>query len=64
MYDAVDISNASTTITSYRYLVVYKSTGTSTTSRLVCLIDFGSDQAIDNGTLEVVWATGGVFNLY
>lgn len=61
--DAADISNASTSIASYRYIVVYKSTGVSSTSKLIALIDLGSDFTVDNATLDITWSSGGIINL-
>jgi len=63
VYDADDISESPVTIAAYRYLVVYQSTGVDSTSRLLCLIDLGSDQTVDNDILDITWTASGVFYL-
>ena len=62
VFDAVDVSFTSATITA-RYAVIYKSTGTSSTSPLICLIDFGSDQSSSTGTFSITFASEGILNL-
>lgn len=49
-----------TTVTfTCRYAVVYKSTGTSTTSPLIAYIDFGADQTVAGGNFSITFdATG------
>lgn len=61
-YDADDVSATGLT-TTFRYLVVYKNTGTPATSPLVCMVDLGSDYALTNGTMDITWNTAGVFTL-
>jgi hypothetical protein len=63
IFDATDISQSGVTITAYRYLVVYKSTGVAGTSPLITLIDLGTDYALDTGILAITWSTAGVFNI-
>lgn len=58
--DAADPSWASATISGIRYMVIYKSTGTGSTSPLLWLIDFGADQAVTSGTFTAVLATLGL----
>jgi hypothetical protein len=54
---------SSTTIT-FRYAVVYKTTGTASTSPLVCYCDFGSNQSATNGTVTIQYdGTNGILNL-
>lgn len=63
IYDATDVNVASLSAT-FRYGVIYKSTGVSTTSPLICVIDFtGSGNQTINGVWDVTWNAGGVFNL-
>lgn len=63
IYDAVDLQNTVTGIT-FRYGIVYKSTGVAGTSPLICLIDFtGSGNQTINGIWDVTWSTAGVFTL-
>ena len=61
-FDAADISSWTTvTAADYRYLCVYKSTGTPGTSPLLFLMDLGATQSIAGGTLGVTWsATAGL----
>lgn len=61
-FDADDPSWASSTITA-RGAVVYKSTGTASTSRLICYIDFGQDYTSANGTFSVVFHANGILTL-
>jgi hypothetical protein len=58
--DAADPSWASATISGIRYAVIYKSTGTGSTSPLLWLIDFGADQSVTSGTFTIVLATLGI----
>lgn len=63
IYDATDVSITSFTGT-FRYGIIYKSTGVSSTSPLIAVIDFtGSNITTTVGTFDVTWSTGGVFNL-
>lgn len=63
VFDANDISQSGVTIAAYRYLVVYKSTGTASTSPLITVIDLGTDYTLDTGILATTWSTAGVFNI-
>jgi hypothetical protein len=58
--DAADVQWTGLT-TSFRYIVVYKSTGVAGTSRLITTMDTGSTQTIDNGTYDITWPVSGVF---
>ncbi|MEO8484164.1 MAG: hypothetical protein ABI634_18275 [Acidobacteriota bacterium] len=58
--DAADPSWTSATISGIRYAVIYKSTGTGSTSPLLWLIDFGADQAVTSGTFTAVFAALGI----
>lgn len=49
--------------TTFRYVVVYQSTGNVATSRLISAIDYGSVQTVTNGTLDITWPVSGVFNI-
>ena len=62
VFDATDVSFTSATITA-RYGVIYKSTGNSATSPLVCLIDFGSNQTSTAGTFTISFASEGIINV-
>src|SRR3990167_11065378 len=54
VFDAADTSWTTSTITA-RYAVIYKSTGTASTSALIALIDFGSNKTSDAGTFQITW---------
>lgn len=57
--DANDFSVTGVTFTT-RYGVVYKSTGTASTSPLIALIDFGADQTVSSGNFSIQFASNGV----
>ena len=59
-FDAADVSWTTSTITA-RYAVIYKSTGTGSTSPLIGYVDFGSDQASTSGTFQIQWNAAGIF---
>lgn len=54
-YDSADTVWSGATITA-RYAVVYKSTGTPSTSPLIALIDFGSDKSSSGGDFTIQWS--------
>jgi hypothetical protein len=60
--DAADVQWTGLT-TSFRYYVVYQSTGVASTSRLIAFHDLGSTQTINAGTYDITWPTSGVFNI-
>lgn len=62
VFDATDVSFTSATITA-RYAIIYKSTGTASTSPLVLYIDFGSDQTSTAGTFTISFAAEGILNI-
>jgi len=62
VFDAVDVSITTATITA-RYAVIRKDTGVATTSPLIAVIDFGSDQSSSNGTFTIAFAAEGIINL-
>lgn len=62
VFDATDVSFTTATITA-RGAVIYKSTGTASTSPLICYIDFGSDQTSTLGTFTITFAAEGILNL-
>jgi hypothetical protein len=57
--DAGDVSWTTATFTA-RYAIVYKSTGTASTSPLICYIDFGADQTIAGGTFSIAFDPTGI----
>lgn len=62
VFDADDVSWTTATITA-RGAVVYKSTGTASTSPLICYIDFGADKVSTAGTFSIQWNAEGIINL-
>jgi hypothetical protein len=61
-FDAADPSWSSASFTA-RIAVVYKSTGTASTSPLICWIDFGTDQTVTAGTFTIVIDSTGIWKL-
>lgn len=62
VFDADDVTWSTSTITA-RAAVVYKSTGTASTSPLICYIDFGSDKISTAGNFIIAWNAEGIVNL-
>lgn len=62
VFDAADVTWSTSTITA-RGAVVYKSTGTASTSPLICYIDFGSDKSSTAGDFTLQWNSEGILNL-
>jgi len=58
-FDAADTSWTTATITA-RYAVVYKSTGTPSTSPLMFYVDFGEDKVSSGGTFAITWHADGM----
>ena len=61
-FDAADSSWTTATITA-RGAVIYKSTGTASTSPLLGYIDFGSDKTSTAGTFTIQWNSVGILAL-
>ena len=57
--DAADVTWASSSITA-RYAIVYVSTGTASTSALICYVDFGADVTSTNGDFTITWSADGI----
>lgn len=62
VFDADDASWSTSTITA-RGAVLYKSTGTPSTSALIAYIDFGSDKSSSAGTFTIQFNAEGILNL-
>lgn len=62
VFDAADPSVTSATITA-RGAVIYKSTGTASTSPLICYIDFGENKTSASGTFGVTLNSEGIINI-
>lgn len=47
-----------------RYAVIYKDTGTGSTSPLIGYVDFGGDETVSSGTFTITWdVTDGVLKI-
>jgi hypothetical protein len=57
--DATDVEWKEATITA-RYAIVYKNTGTASTSPLICYIDFGANQTVSGTTFLIQFDPTGV----
>lgn len=62
VFDAADTTWGSSTITA-RGAVIYKSTGTASTSKLIAYIDFGADKSSSAGSFTIQWNSEGILNL-
>jgi len=60
--DAADVTWSSSTITA-RYAVVYDSTGTDSTSALICYVDFGADVVSSGGNFVITWDAAGIVTI-
>ena len=65
MYDAADTtwSAHASGFSTARYAVIYKSTGTASTSPLIGYIDFTTDQDNVNNDLTIKWNASGILQL-
>lgn len=61
-FDASDLSWTAN-VTGARWAVVYKDTGVTTTSPLICAIDFGADKDHTGGTFTIAWHADGILYL-
>ena len=62
VFDAADVTWATSTITA-RGAVIYKSTGTASTSALICYLDFTTDKTSSAGDFTIAWNAEGILNL-
>lgn len=46
-----------------RYAVLYKDTGTPSSSPVILCIDFGEDKTSDNGDFQLTWNSEGILNI-
>lgn len=60
VFDADNTSWTTASISSIRGAVIYKSTGTASTSRLIAYIDFGADYNVIAGTFQITWHADGI----
>jgi hypothetical protein len=59
--DADDVTWTTSTMT-FRYAVIYKSTGTPSTSPLVKMIDLGAEQNTSGTDYTITWSAAGFLN--
>ena len=62
VFDADDVAWSSSTITA-RGAVIYKSTGTASTSKLICYKDFSTDKSSVSDTFTIQWSADGILYL-
>lgn len=62
VFDGDDVTWASSTITA-RYACIYKSTGVASTSPIIAILDFGSDQSSSAGDFTIAWGANGILRL-
>ena len=62
VFDADDVTWSSSSITA-RAAVLYKSTGTASTSALIAYVDFGADKTSSSGNFTIQWNSEGILNL-
>lgn len=63
VFDADNVTWTTATITSARYAIVYKSTGTAATSPLIAAIDLGQDYSTSGGDFTLTWNSEGIINI-
>lgn len=63
VFDAADVSWTIAGSFSARYAIIYKSTGTASTSPLICYLDFGTDKNVDNEVFQLTFNAEGILNL-
>lgn len=61
-FDAADIAWTSSSFTG-RYAIIYKSTGTASTSPLLAYVNFGADQTVSSGTFTISWDATGILQV-
>jgi hypothetical protein len=61
MFDAADVTWASSTITA-RYAIVYDDSPASN-KPLLAYVDFGADQSSSSGNFTITWDANGIFTI-
>ena len=59
VFDADDVTWSSSTITA-RGAIIYKDTGTASTSPLIAYVDFGADKSSSGGNFTIQWDADGI----
>ena len=64
-FDAADVTwtQSGTGFSNARYAIIYKSTGTSSTSPLIAYVDFGTDVGNTVADLVLVWSASGILSV-
>ncbi len=62
VFDGSNVTWSTATITA-QYAVIYKDTGTASTSPLICCFDFGSAKSSSGGDFVIQWNGEGIINL-
>lgn len=60
VFDAADTSWTSASIAGIRGAVIYKDTGTPSTSPVIAYVDFAADYNVVNGTFQITWSANGI----
>lgn len=65
VFDAADHTQTSVAAGTYEYLVIYKDTGSSATSPLICIFDTatGLPLTASGGDVTVTWNASGIFSI-
>jgi hypothetical protein len=61
-FDAADTSWSTSTLTARR-AVIYKDTGTASSSPLLAWVDFGADVSSSAGTFQITWDAAGILTI-
>jgi hypothetical protein len=61
-FDAADLVWSGSTITA-RYAVLFKDSGTSSTSPLISYVNFGANKSSSSGTFTLVWPASGIYTI-
>lgn len=64
-FDGADVTwaQSGSGFSTARYAIIYKSTGTASTSPLIGYIDFTADKGNVSGDLTIQWGAGGIFTV-
>lgn len=63
VFDADDVSWASSTIANARYAAIYEDTGVAATSPLICYVDLLITRSSSADTFKIEWNASGIFYL-
>lgn len=61
----LDLEDAEWTSASFtgRYAIIYKNTGTASTSPVMGRVDFGGDETVSSGTFTITWDSTGALKI-